>query len=489
MKSKPNTKRGAKRTPAKTTEIAFTKKQAVDQLWRLGRIAEIKLHSSQLEVYEAFKASREKRYTLNCSRRWGKSTFLCAVSAEQALQHPGSQIHYAAPTAKSARRYIVPLMRELFEDCPDEIRPQFRSLDSVYSFPNGSQIYISGCDKGHAENLRGTNTHLGLVDEGGSIEDLAYVISDILMPQTLTTGGRILVASTPPITPAHPFAQFAEACEAAGAYSHKTLYDNPLLTPEVIEQCIRESGGKETTTFRREYLAEFVVDAELAVVPEFTPDVEDVIVGEVERPKYFDAYVSMDIGFVNATAVLFGYWDFKAGYLVIEDELILNRMTTEDLAIGIRDKEVRHWGPDHKAYMRISDVDHIVINDLMRLHNICFSPTPKDNKEAMINALRLCVAERKLRIHPRCRTLISQLRHAVWNKQRTKFEKSEDSGHFDTVDALAYLIRNLVRNRNPYPDIYEDIRDNPNWQIHRQHRRRSIGNRAAWAKMFPLSKI
>lgn len=490
MPSKPNTKRGAKRTPAKTTEIAFTKKQAVDQLWRLGRIAEIKLHQSQLEVYEAFRQSPEKRYTLNCSRRWGKSTLLVALAYEQALQFPGSQIHYAAPTAKSARRYIVPLMRDIAEDCPEDLKPKFMAMDSVYQFKNGSQIYVSGCDKGHAENLRGTSTHLGLVDEGGSIDDLTYLINDILMPQTLTTAGRIMIASTPPISPAHPFAHLAEACEAMGAYSHKTIYDNPLITPAVLNECIRESGGKNTTTFRREYLAEFVVDAELAVVPEFTPDAESTIVDpDIERPEYFDSYVSMDIGFVNATAVLFGYWDFKKGYLVIEDELVINRMTTEDLAIGIRDKELRLWGPEHKPYMRISDVDHIVINDLVRLHGIIFNTTPKDNKEAMINALRLCVAERKLRIHPRCRTLIAQLRHAVWNKQRTKFDKSEDSGHFDTVDALAYLIRNLVRNKNPYPDVYEGIRGNPNWQVRHQHRRRAIGNRAAWAKVFPLSRI
>jgi hypothetical protein len=203
-------------------------------------------------------------------------------------------------------------------------------------------------------------------------------------------------------------------------------------------------------------MAEFVTDDTRAIIPEFTADAEKDIVCEVERPGFFDPYVSMDIGFIDLTAVLFGYWDFELGILVIEDEYVLNKMTTDQLARGIRAKEERLWN-GKKPYMRISDTDLIVIGDLTVLHDLNFISTQKDNKEAAINQVRLLVNDRRIKINPRCRVLISHLRHGVWNKNRTRFDRSADHGHFDCVDALAYMIRNLDRSHNPFPSQYAGL--------------------------------
>ena len=91
-----------------------------------------------------------------------------------------------------------------------------------------------------------------------------------------------------------------------------------------------------------------------------------------------------------------------------------------------------------------------------------FSPTAKDNKEAAINLLRILIAEEQLVIHPRCEVLRTHLRYAVWNKTKTRFEQSKKHGHYDAVDALIYMVRNVNRYRNPVPkghgqNIYEQF--------------------------------
>lgn len=206
---------------------------------------------------------------------------------------------------------------------------------------------------------------------------------------------------------------------------------------------------------------EVIRDGDLTVVPEFTDEAAKDIILEWPRPPFFDSYVSMDIGFKDLTVVLFGYYDFENAVSVIEDEIVIQgpKMTTEFLAEEIARRENRLWtstitGEFNKPYLRVSDNNLIVINDLHRLHGLLFLPTKKDNKDAQINDLRMLVSSAQIKINPRCKTLIQHLKSATWNNKRTEFSRSADNGHYDAVDALLYFIRNVDRNKNPYPKGY-----------------------------------
>lgn len=431
--------------------------------WRSG-VLDWKLDANQRGIYDQFHASGGRRFVLNCARRLGKSFLLCLISIERCMRHPGSYVRFAAPTAKQCKTIVLPLCRKILADCPADLVPEFVAQDLVLYFPNGSELHIAGCDSGNAERLRGTEAHLAIVDEAGSVSDLEYVVQDILLPQTLTTDGRILLASTPPRTPEHPFVKrYVTDAVAQGSYAHRTIFHNPRLRPHQIREYQAESGGAHTTTWKREYLAEIIIDETRAVLPEFTY-FRDRIVAEVPRPSHFDAYVSMDVGFLDLTVVLFAYWDFLETRLVVEDEVAIRRMTTTDLAEAIRKKEEELWG-SQAPVRRVSDTDLIVINDLTKLHKLKFIPTRKDEKEAQVNQTRLMLGADppKIVVHPRCRTLIAHGLAAVWNDARTAFERIGDNSldqeihHFDAVDALVYLVRNLNRNRNPYPHPLADV--------------------------------
>jgi hypothetical protein len=72
-------------------------------------------------------------------------------------------------------------------------------------------------------------------------------------------------------------------------------------------------------------------------------------------------------------------------------------------------------------------------------------------------------------IHPRCAELIQQLETTIWNNQRTSYERNK-YGHGDLLDALVYLVRNIDRNRNPYPAAKGPTRENTAFHWRHKHK-------------------
>lgn len=439
--------------------MALTKSDAIQTLWRKGNI-EWKLHSSQQDCLNKIKKiqleSESKKFVLNSSRRWGKSTLFALFAIQYALKNKGAQIKYATPTQIMSRRIVMPIMQKLLEDCPDDIKPTFDKKEGLYLFKNGTEMQIAGCDQGNAERHRGTAANLVILDEAGFIDELAYVLNDIFMPQTLTIENSfILIGSTPPKSPSHPFVKYVQEAQHGGFYDHRTIHDNPLVDQKKAMQYMRESGGIDSSTWRREYLAEIVTDEDYAIIPEFNEKKVQEIVRESQRPPHFDYYVAMDMAMVDLTVVLFGYWDFQRATLVVEHEIIMNKnFTTKSLSQEVERIEASYYG-GKKPYIRVMDGDLIVLSDLANLHGLPFVKTRKDNKEAAINELRMFIQQNQLEINPRCKTTISHLRYGIWNKQKTGFDRSDTFGHFDAVDALVYMIRNINRFSNPYPKTYD----------------------------------
>lgn len=441
----------------------ITKKDAVDALWRRA-ILHWKLDKNQVEMYDFSINKPDRIIVIGSSRQLGKSYFLTVLAIETCLKKPYQIVKFIAPKVKDIKRIITPLVREVMHDCPQELKPSFSSQDHIFKFPNGSEIQLAGTDNGHAESIRGNKAHLCIIDEAGFCDDLDYIVNSILIPTTTTTKGKIVMASTPSKTPDHPFMNFLKHAEAEERFIKKTIYDNPRLTLEDIEGIANAlPGGKEGTDFKREYLVEMIVSEDDAVVPEFNKDIEASVVKEWPRPPYFDGYVSMDIGSKDLTVALFCYYDFISNKVIIEDEVVLSgkKMLTDSLAELIKIKEATLWthpstGSLKPPLLRVADNNNpILLNDLAIKHSINFMPTLKDNADAALNNMRMLLKSERIIIHPRCKTLIYHLKSAIWNKARSSYARSADHGHYDAVDALKYLCRNINFNKNPYPANYQ----------------------------------
>lgn len=421
----------------------------LNTLWHRGELGYL-LHSGQREIRDQFNDADGRIFVLCCSRRWGKSRLAAVMAVQAALSTPNADIKYAAPTAKMAREIVVPHMQEILADCPESLAPEFNKTELKWRFPNGSQVTLAGCDNGNASRLRGTSMTLGLVDEAGFMEDLHHTIQSVLMPQALTTGGRIFMLSTPARSPAHDFTRFCIEAKAQERYAHRTIYDAPHIPPHVVEEFKAEVGGEDTSDWRREFLAETVIDEEAAVIPEFTRERDHIVTDDMPRPDYFVTYTVGDLGFHDLTAILFAFHDFPSNLICVEDELVSHRTDSGEVMEAVKAKERALWG-DKEVYLRVADCDEMLRRDLVVKHGVSWSAPRKDDKHAAVNALRLNVRNHRLRIHSRCVALIAHLEAATWNKARTKFERAAGFGHFDAVDAMVYLNRSVRTHVNPFP--------------------------------------
>ncbi len=453
--------------PRKKVRPNLSYKRALRIAWTRG-LLEYKLYPYQKELFRLLQNNNRKT-VINSSRRWGKTTVLLLYAIIFAIKNPGSQVKFAAPTAKSLRKTIFPILKMLLEDKPDDLSITWSSKEECYNFFNGSQLHIHACDNGRHESLRGQRTDLGICDEGAYIAHLKYVVNDILMPQTLTCGGRLIIASTPSMKVTTGAEEFKELCmqaEALGAYFTKTIYDNKSLTKETIEEYCIEAGGPNSVTWLVEYMCQFLVDPEKKVIPEFSKDNHVGIHPVHSHKKYFHKYSSMDLGVTrDFTSTLFGYYDFLSAKIVIEDEFILKNMTTQQLVDLIKLKEAELY-PNETMYRRIADSSNpLLINDMASLHNLPIISTSKTTLETMVNEVRIWFLNNKVIIHPRCKYLIGCLEYGVWadneqGRQRKMFGRTTTYGHFDGLASLVYLIRNIDTNTNPIP--YDSFLDPAN---------------------------
>lgn len=438
-------------------QIRADREAAVRAAWSSGKLR-YKLDSNQRRVYDAIEAVSGGSFFFNKPRRIGGSYLLVVRAVEQCLRKQNAQIRYAAPTAKALRKIVQPNLRKVLADCPPSLRPKWSTLEQEYRFPNGSTLALSGCDAQRYEDLRGTEADEIYMDEVGFIDDLDYILNDILLPQTQDTKGRVILISTPARSPSHPSVKVANKHIATGRYFTCTVWDNPRHTRDQQERYFRTLAGDlplekfyQTSMFRREYMAEFVIDEERAVIPEWTKQRQFDCVFEPSLPEAFDAYAGIDLGWRDGSAYVLGYWDFPGARLVVTDELLAFKQPLDQFQANCEAIEANRI-PRHKHITRVSDSDPqaLVIAEMNRRRWSVRAAVKRD-KELSVNLLRELVRDGKLILHPRCQKLNAQLLGTTWNAQRTSFERNAD-GHGDLLDALLYLTRSVIRNKDPLRD-------------------------------------
>ena len=401
-----------------------------------------------------FRSTAGRKYVVHCSRRLGKTYLLCVLAIIFALNKPSAQVRYASITQKSVRKMIHPIMKELFASLPSKHRGAWNSIEGAYVFSNGSMIHVAGVNNGHEDDLRGTSADLAIVDEAAFVDNLEYLVESVLMPQLITTGGKLIMASSSPLSPAHQFASYIHAAREGKYYSSFDITQGGY-TREVVEEFLKECGGPTSTTAKREYFNELIVDSEVAIIPEW----KDTYVEVPEQSQYrlfYHNYCSMDIGVRDQTAILWGYYDFQQAKLVIEDEFTISgqNTTTKNIAEGIKahEKKLAY----SQVYRRIADNNNLILlQDLASTFQLSFAPTNKDTLAAMVNEVRLMVQDGRIIVNPRCTQLVGCLTYGVYqDDKRAEFGRSKTYGHYDALASLIYMVRNLDTHTNPIPKYH-----------------------------------
>ncbi len=475
-------------------------KSHIDVAWRRG-LLQWKLSPVQQELYDLYYSGKHKTNTWLCARRTGKSFALVVLALEQCIRHKNSIVKYAAPTKIQINTILRPIFKKILDDCPEDLKPTFRSSEYIYYFPNGSEIQLAGTDSGHAEKLRGGDSHLAIVDEAGSCSDLNDLIKSVLLPTTLTTNGKVILAGTPPKEEDHDFITFIEQAELRGSLIKKTFLDNDRLTNEQRDELILEVGGLQSEEARRELLCELIKNSSTSVIPEFNADLQKKIVKEWPKAPFFDAYESMDPGGSDLTGIVLGYYDFRADKVIIEDEILFDFRipgnTIKVLTEEIDKKEAALWtnvisGERKQDVVRTSDRNPILLKEIRTHsnHKINFINTKKDDITAQINNFRVLLKSEKIIIHPRCTNFIRQLNNVKWKNKTTRndFGRSADDGHYDLVSAGIYFVRNINFRKDPYPPGYSLNLRRDDAFIYNEKNLNKTDNKDIFRKIFNIKR-
>lgn len=469
-------------------KISDEEREARWELWRRGDLS-WKLDECQEAIYNLMIDQIDPMSIGLISRRFGKSFVALIVEIEACIQNPYIICKHACPTQKMVKEMIYPQLQIIFHDAPPEFELSllWNGTEGKLKFPNNSFIGIAGTDGNNADNLRGTYCHIATCDEAGFMDNLEYVVRNILRPQLLTTGGKLNMISTPnPRELNHEFhTKFVFPAEASGKILKLTIWDNKRLTEAQIRAEIASYPlGEDDPGFRVEYLVEIPKVTENNVIKEFALNKENIVVDDetLQIPPFKDFYVGGDVGVRDLTAYLFGYYDFKTATVVILDEWVMNgkEMTTNHISEAIRTKEMEHFVEYHgvptEPFKRVMDNSNLqMINDLNKLHGIRMVATKKDGLIAAVNQVRILAGEGRLKIHKRCKNLLYQIEYGQWKKSTgevkefANLEASADgtlmANHLDCLSALIYLIRNVNMNKNPYPEKALKLNENQHMSV------------------------
>ncbi len=431
------------------TDAHFNK---YEQDWLDGTQGDRILSDAQKKIRSVFDQIIDPTFVVECSRQLGKTYFACYLADKVARENPGCQVRLATAFYVDIEPIIIPNYRRVLESCPQELQPVYKR--STYTYENGSQVILVGLDI-NPDKLRGNRIRLIIIEEAGFVDSdkLKYVVESIVAGAQLREkdARTVLISTPPPEGQDHYFCDLADEMALRGSYIKLTI-DESGLPVEAIEAFAKKLGGRHSVAFRREGLCERIVESDRQLIPEW----RDHYVQEPSRDEfyaYYHKYAGMDLGRVDKTALIFGYYDFKQATLYIEDEtsLVGADWTTITLQDEIKEVENDLWG-EQNPYRRISDNNNPhLIQDLNSLHGIYFIETSKESLEAMVNELRVMIGQGLLRVSPKCKFLIGCLKYGVWDKNRKEFARSKAYGHFDHLAALIYLVRNLDKSSNPIP--------------------------------------
>jgi Terminase large subunit, T4likevirus-type, N-terminal len=423
--------------------------EARAQQWEAGAVAHWYLRPSQLDVYD--KILETKFPFIEAARRFGKTNSVLAFVLEQLRQNPGWICRWCFPNKNQAREVLGAEIPKLQKDCPDALRFQYQTTDSVYIGPNGSKLYIRGVNEDRGDSARGPASNIIVCDEYGFWNEPDYIVREALFPQLENQPGQWLIkASTPPRNLGHRYYTEREEAIRKDRFIQKIIYDNEALSQEELQIIIEESGGADSPAFRRERLCEPVSDPELLIIPEWD-DKENTVPDDYPRPEFFTPYVGGDSGADDNTAVLFGWYDFQRNEVVIDQEMVIAGQTTSTIVHRAKAIEKELWG-EVKPRRRVYDAPKQLIYDIFVDHKWPVMMPQKDDKVAAIHGLRVEVGARRFKVKERCKHTRRQLKVGMWRDEKhLDFERTEGLGHLDAIAAAVYFNRHVDRKLNPIP--------------------------------------
>jgi hypothetical protein len=215
--------------------------------WETGQGLEEMLDDVGLELEAArLGLPRFARMVVLCARKIGKTWWATYVANKVGRGKRNAIIRFAFPTKEQGKTIVVPLFEEFQETCPPDLRWVNREAqDGCWYLPHtNARLYLAGSDTAdQIDRLRGPRSDVTLLDEFTFFHcRLRRLITGVLMPQLLSTGGNMLCTGTPPESLDHESVQYIEA-----ARKQKRLIERPSSTTPGCRARTSSSSARRRT--------------------------------------------------------------------------------------------------------------------------------------------------------------------------------------------------------------------------------------------------
>ena len=221
-------------------------------------------HENQIR----FHTSQQKRIVIVAPSRSGKTEGLKYDILMRAWNNPSPYaIMVGAPTYGMVTELIeLPLLAL----CNKITTPNGKPLLKKHSvtprrkivLQNNREIYFVTLDKDAVDNaVRGLNISDIYVDEAALVDEYSI---EVIKFRLLTTGGRLIFASTPKGTANHLYIRYFkeknleptfQGIYDGTEYIRYKIFDNPIITQEAVDEVAKDS---DPLLYRQEVLGEFV---------------------------------------------------------------------------------------------------------------------------------------------------------------------------------------------------------------------------------------
>ena len=437
------------------------KRAKSDELCRRGKFRHILL-PHQREFYDMVGNGGPGHYGLYSSRKVGKSFTLFVMALEYAWNRPNTIQRIVLPEKTQAKEIFQNIHNELKSVVPVDMLPKYLKMEATFVFTNGSRIVLGGSLPDNIESNRGPLAHRIIRDEvaAWNVPTYEYATYSVLLPQGSTVPDfQLIDATTPPKAPSHPWIQNDyKKLLAKGKLKTFNIYDNSLLTKEMIERIIEQYGGVDNPNFRREHLCELVADSTLRLVPEFDKEEH---VGELPpltdnfgNREPFQPIVSVDAGLNDNTFMIFGYHDHVRDLYVVRGIWVDNYQSFDVIVNAYHEGVAKYLTDDcFLPPENVLDIFEIARHTLNVDYGWITRPPTKARVEETIAFLRDCFKNNKVVIFPECKELIFELENGVWKDNRKDIERTGELGHADGVMALAYAVKSCNWGARPGDQI------------------------------------
>lgn len=390
-----------------------------------------------------------------CGRRFGKSYLACAKALKVALEKPRSNVLMLAPTFEMSK---ATLWRTLTDMVPDSWIQ--KRLDSTLElqFINGSRVECKSGDR--PDRLRGRSLDFVVMDEAAYQQKETWF--EVLRPALSDRQGGALFTTTPAGLIQSWYADLWEEAGTAestwGRHQYSTIDGGWVLPEEVAEA----RAMLDPRTFRAEYEASFE-----SPTGRVFPDFSDVnITDEAEDDGHASLKIGIDFNVATLPAII---CRIVGDELWVVDEITLHNSTTESLGRALRQKYPNRYlmaypdptgGSRKTSAVDATTTDHTLLEKSgIKIYERRNPYAIRDKYQAMNWLLCDARGKRRMKIHPRCKAVIRDLKFMVYKEGTDQPDKSDPERSHHS-DALGYCVLGAMKPLMPekYKFRSSDIR-------------------------------